>query len=156
MGIRAIRFNETGPAEILRWEEIDVPPPGPGEVRLKNKAIGINMKEIGERQGAYPGPPLPAIPGIEAAAQVVTVGDGVTEFRSGDRVAYATMPTGSYCEDRVLPAERLVHLPDEIDDETAAACMHKGMTVRYLVKKTFPGRRGDTILVHAAAGGVGL
>ncbi len=156
MGIRAIRFHETGPAEILRWEKIDVPPPGPGEVRLKNTAIGINMKEIGERQGAYPGPPLPAIPGIEAAAQVVTVGDGVTEFRGGDRVAYATMPTGSYCEERVLPAERLVHLPDEIDDETAAACMHKGMTVRYLVKKTFPVRRGDTILVHAAAGGVGL
>ena len=87
MGIRAIRFHETGSAEILQWEEIDVPPPGPGEVRLKNKAIGINMKEIGERQGAYPGPPLPAIPGIEAAAQVVTVGDGVTDFRSGDRVA---------------------------------------------------------------------
>jgi NADPH2:quinone reductase len=152
----AIRYHATGGPDVLKWEEIEVPAPGPGEVRLRHTAIGINMKEIGERLGEYPSPPLPAIPGIEAAAVVVDIGDGVTGFKPGDRVGYATMPTGSYCEERVLPAERLLMIPDGIDDETIAAGLHKGMTVRYLVRKTFPIRRGDTVLVHAAAGGTGL
>lgn len=156
MSTKAIRYHETGSPDVLKWEDVDVPAPGPGAVRLRHTAIGVNMKEIGERQGAYPSPPLPAIPGIEASAIVIEVGDGVTEFNSGDRVAYAAMPTGSYCQERVFPAERLIRIPDEIDDETIASCLHKGMTVRYLVRKTFPVRSGDTILIHAAAGGTGL
>lgn len=156
MGIRAIRYYQTGSPDVLKWEEMEVAAPGHGEVRLRHTAIGVNMKEIGERQGAYPSPPLPTIPGIEAAAVVVETGPGVTGFTSGDRVAYAGMPTGSYCEERNFPAERLIPIPDGIDDETIASCLHKGMTVRYLVRKTFPIRRGDTVLVHAAAGGTGL
>ncbi len=151
----AIRYHETGEPDVLKWEEVDVPDPGPGEVRIRNTAIGVNMKEIGERQGDYPSPPLPTIPGIEAAAVVMDVGDGVSEFKPGDRIGYATMPTGSYCNERVLPADRLIAIPDGIGDETIAAGLHKGMTVRYLVRKTFPIRRGDTVLVHAAAGGTG-
>jgi NADPH2:quinone reductase len=151
----AIRYHETGEPDVLKWEEVDVPDPGPGEVRIRNTAIGVNMKEIGERLGDYPGPPLPTIPGIEAAGVVIGVGYGVTEFKTGDRVGYATMPTGSYCTERVLPADRLITIPDGIDDETIAAVLHKGMTARYLVRKTFPIRRGDTVLVHAAAGGTG-
>ena len=153
---KAIRFYETGGPDVLRWEDVDVSDPGPGEVRLRHTAIGVNMKEIGERQGAYPSPPLPTIPGIEAAAVVTHAGEGVKDLMQGDRVAYATMPTGSYCGERVMSADRLVRIPDDIDDETVAASLHKGMTVRNLVRKTFPVRRGDTILVHAAAGGTGL
>ena len=153
---KAIRFHETGAADVLKWEDVEVPPPGPGEVRLRNTLIGINMKEIGERSGDYPPPPLPAIPGIEAAAVVTETGDGVEDLAVGDRVAYATMPTGSYCEERVLPADRVVALPDGVTDEQAAGAMHKGMTTRYLVKRTYEVKPGDTVLVHAAAGGVGL
>lgn len=152
----AIRFHQIGGPEVLRWEEVEVPEPGPGEVRLRNTAIGVNMKEIGERSGAYPCPPLPDIPGIEAAAVVLETGAGVTELAPGDRVGYATMPTGSYCQERVLAADRLVKLPADIDDITVAAGLHKGMTARYLVRKSHAVRRGDTILVHAAAGGTGL
>lgn len=155
MKTHAIRYHATGGPEVLRWEEVDVPAPGPGEVLLQNTMIGVNMKEIGERQGAYPGPPLPAIPGIEAAAVVLEVGPGVTDFKPGDRVCYATMPTGSYCQHRILPADRLIALPDDISDELAAAAIHKGMTARYLVRKTFVVGGGQTILVHAAAGGTG-
>lgn len=152
----AIRFHQIGGPDVLRWEEVEVPEPGPGEVRLRNTAIGVNMKEIGERSGAYPCPPLPDIPGIEAAAVVLEIGAGVTELAPGDRVGYATMPTGSYCQERVLAADRLVKLPADIDDTTVAAGLHKGMTARYLVRKSHAVRRGDTILVHAAAGGTGL
>ncbi|MCX7172082.1 MAG: quinone oxidoreductase [Proteobacteria bacterium] len=152
----AIHFHQIGGPEVLRWEQVEVPQPGPGEVRLRNTAIGVNMKEIGERSGAYPCPPLPDIPGIEAAAVVLETGAGVTELAPGDRVGYATMPTGSYCQERVLAADRLVKLPADIDDITVAAGLHKGMTARYLVRKSHAVRRGDTILVHAAAGGTGL
>ena len=155
MKTNAIRFHTVGDPDVLRWEEIEVPPPGRGEVRLRNVVIGVNMKEIGERQGAYPCPPLPTVPGIEAAAVVVETGAGVSEFKPGDRVCYATVPTGSYCEQRVLPAERLIALPDDISDELAAATIHKGMTARYLVRKTFVVGAGHTVLVHAAAGGTG-
>ena len=152
----AIRYHQNGEADVLKWEKINVPAPGPREVLLRNTAIGVNMKEIGERKGDYPCPPLPVIPGIEAAAVIIGLGNEVTEFKVGDRVGYATLPAGSYSEERVLPADRLIAIPDDIDDETIAACLHKGMTVRYLVRKTFPIRRGDTVLVHAAAGGTGL
>lgn len=152
----AIRYHQNGEADVLKWEKIDIPAPGPREVRLRNTAIGVNMKEIGERKGDYPCPPFPVIPGIEAAAVIIGLGDEVTEFKVGDRVGYATLPAGSYSEERVLPVERLIAIPDGIDDETIAACLHKGMTVRYLVRKTFPIRRGDTVLIHAAAGGTGL
>lgn len=114
------------------------------------------MKEIGERQGIYPGPPLPAVPGIEAAGVIERLGAEVSEFQVGQRVCYATMPTGSYCEWRNMPADRLIAVPDGLDEQTVAAVLHKGMTVRYLVRKTFAIRRGDTVLVHAAAGGTGL
>ena len=159
MCIRDSRYHETGGPDVLRGEEIPLAPPGPEEARLRHLAIGVNMKEIGERQGAYPSPPLPTIPGIEAAAEVVAVGELASErygIRAGDRVGYATMPTGSYCRERNLDASRLVPIPDDIDDETVAAGFHKGMTVRYLVRKTYPVRPGDTVLVHAAAGGTGL
>jgi NADPH2:quinone reductase len=146
----------TGPPEVLRWEEMDVPSPGAGEVLLANKAIGTGLKETGERRGIYPCPPLPAIPGIAAAATVLEVGPGVTELNPGDRVAYATLPAGSYCEQRVLPADRLVPLPDDIDYETAAAVINKGITAHFLACKTYSIRAGDTVLIHAAAGGVGL
>lgn len=152
----AIRYHQNGESDVLKWEKIDIPAPGPREVRLRNTAIGVNMKEIGERKGDYPCPPFPVIPGIEAAAVIIGLGDEVTEFKVGDRVGYATLPAGSYSEERVLPVERLIAIPDGIDDETIAACLHKGMTVRYLVRKTFPIRRGDTVLIHAAAGGTGL
>ncbi|MCA9458650.1 MAG: quinone oxidoreductase, partial [Nitrospira sp.] len=152
----AIRYHQNGEADVLKWEKIDIPAPGPREVRLRNTAIGVNMKEIGERKGDYPCPPFPVIPGIEAAAVIIGLGDEVTEFKVGDRVGYATLPAGSYSEERVLAVERLIAIPDGIDDETIAACLHKGMTVRYLVRKTFPIRRGDTVLIHAAAGGTGL
>lgn len=155
MKTHAIRFHTTGDPDVLRWEEIDLAPPGPGEVLLGNTVIGVNMKEIGERQGDYPCPPLPTVPGIEAAAVVLETGAGVSDFKVGDRVCYATMPTGSYAEKRVLPADRLIALPDDISDEVAAATIHKGMTVRYLVRKTFPITAGQTILAHAAAGGTG-
>jgi NADPH2:quinone reductase len=151
----AIRYHTTGGPDVLRWEQVDVARPGPGEVLLQNTMIGVNMKEIGERQGAYPGPPLPAIPGIEAAAVVLETGPGVTAFKAGDRVCYATMPTGSYAQHRLLAADRLIALPDDISDEVAAASIHKGMTARYLVRKTFPIQPGQTVLVHAAAGGTG-
>ncbi len=152
----AIRYHETGDPDVLRWEQVDVPAPGVGEVLVKNTAIGVGLKETGERKGIYPCPPLPAIPGITAAAEVADTGPEVTDLNPGDRVAYAGLPPGSYCEQRVMPADRLVRLPDDIDDATAAAIFHKGMTARFLVRKTYAINAGDTVLVHAAAGGVGL
>ncbi len=152
----AIRYHETGDPDVLRWEQLDVPAPGVGKVLVKNTAIGVGLKETGERKGIYPCPPLPAIPGITAAAEVLDTGPEVTDLNPGDRVAYAGLPPGSYCEQRVMPADRLVRLPDDIDDATAAAIFHKGMTARFLVRKTYAINAGDTVLVHAAAGGVGL
>ena len=152
----AIRYHETGDPDVLRWEQVDVPAPGVGEVLVRNTAIGVGLKETGERKGIYPCPPLPAIPGITAAAEVLDTGPEVTDLNPGDRVAYAGLPPGSYCEQRVMPAERLVRLPDDIDDTTAAAIFHKGMTARFLVRKTYAINAGETVLVHAAAGGVGL
>lgn len=155
-GNHGIRFHRVGAPDVLQWELLPKPSPAAGQVLIRHTAIGVNMKEVGERQGSYPCPPLPTVPGIEAVGIVEEVGDEALGFRRGQRVCYASMPTGSYCEYRIMPADRVVAVPDDLDDEIVAATLHKGMTVRYLVRKTFPIRRGDTILVHAAAGGTGL
>ncbi len=153
--VHAIRMHETGGPEVLRWEEIELPPPGPGEVRVRHTAIGLNFIDTYRRSGLYP-TPLPAIPGTEAAGVVEAVGEGVTELDVGDRVAYATGPTGAYAEARNVVADVLVKLPDTIGDRTAAAALLKGMTAHYLLEIGRVKEQNPTILVHAAAGGVGL
>lgn len=152
----AIRMHELGGPEVLQWEPADAGDPGAGEVRVRHSAIGLNYIDVYFRTGLYQGPDLPFIPGVEAAGVVDAVGPQVDDFHEGDRVAYALGPPGAYCDYRVLPAERLVALPDGIDDRTAAAMMLKGMTAQYLLKQTHPITPGETILFHAAAGGVGL
>ena len=152
---KAFRFHEAGGAEVLRWEDIDVGAPGAGEVRLRQTAVGLNFIDIYHRSGLYP-LPLPSGIGLEAAAVVEAVGAEVTEFAVGDRVAYAAPPLGAYAEARLMPADRLVKLPDGVDDQTAAAMMLQGMTAQYLLRRTYSVKAGDTILFHAAAGGVGL
>jgi NADPH2:quinone reductase len=154
MKTNAIRVHEPGGPEVLKWEEIDVPAPGPGEVLLRQTAIGLNFIDVYHRTGLYP-LPLPLIPGQEGAGVVEAIGDGVQTLKLGDRVAYATLP-GGYAEARLAPADRVVKLPDTIDDRTAAAMMLQGLTARYLLRDVYPVSRDDTILVHAAAGGVGL
>ena len=151
----AIRIHSTGGPEVLSWEEIEIPRPGPDEALVRHTAIGLNFIDTYHRTGLYP-LELPATPGLEAAGTVVEVGDGVTEVVPGDRVVYAGGPPGAYAELRVLPAKKLVVLPDGIDDRTAAASMLKGMTAEYLLRRTYPVRAGETVLIHAAAGGVGL
>lgn len=153
---RAIRIHQTGGPEVLEVEEIAEPEPDNGEVLLRHTAIGLNYIDVYFRTGLYKGPELPFTPGMEGAGIIEAVGAGVTDLRPGDRVAYASAPLGSYAEHRVFPADRLVPLPDQIDDQTAAAVMLKGMTAHYLLRKTRPIEAGDTILFHAAAGGVGL
>jgi NADPH2:quinone reductase len=144
---------------VLKWEEVELPPPGAGEVRLRHEAVGLNYIDTYHRGGVYK-MPLPTGIGSEAAGIVEAVGNGVTEFSVGDRVAYAVgaplQPVGSYSEVRNIPAARLVKIPDGIASETAAAMMLKGMTVSYLLKRTFKVKPGDTVVFHAAAGGVGL
>ncbi|CAA0091597.1 Quinone oxidoreductase 1 [Starkeya nomas] len=152
----AIRIHETGGPEVLKYEEISLGSPGPGEVRLRHTAIGLNFIDTYFRSGLYPVPQgLPFIPGNEAAGIVVEVGEGVGDLKPGDRVAYGSS-LGAYCTERIISAAVLVKLPETISDETAAAMMLKGMTARYLLRQTFKVKAGDTILVHAAAGGVGL
>lgn len=150
----AIRIHAFGGPEVLRWEEVEVRAPRPGEVRLRHEAIGLNYVEVVQRTGAFPFR-LPFIPGNEAAGVVEAVGDGVTEFSVGDRVAYAPVP-GAYSEARVIPAERLVALPESINFETAAGMMLQGMTAQYLLRQIYKVAKGDVVLVHAAAGGMGL
>lgn len=150
----AIRLHAFGGPEVLNWEEIDLPAPGPNEALIRQTAIGLNFIEIYQRTGLYP-LPLPLVLGQEGAGVVEAVGPGVTDVKVGDRVAYASGPSGAYAEKRLYPADRLVPLPDGLDDKTAAAIMLGGMTARYLVKETFPLKPGHTILFHAAAGGVG-
>ncbi|HLX26939.1 MAG TPA: quinone oxidoreductase [Casimicrobiaceae bacterium] len=152
---QAIRFHQTGGPEVLKLETIDVPPPGPGEVRVRNTAIGVNFIEAYQRSGLYQ-LPLPSGVGSEAAGVVEAVGPGVEGLAKGDRVASCLGPVGAYSTERNVPADRLVKLPAGIDDRTAAALMLKGLTVEYLFNETYPLKRGDTILFHAAAGGVGL
>ena len=153
---KAIRIHETGGAEVLRYEDVEVGRPGPGEVRLKQSAIGLNFIDVYLRSGLYPLPSLPCVIGLEAAGTVEEVGAGVGDFAPGDRVAYASPPPGAYAEERLMPADRLVALPDEISDRQAAAMMLQGMTVEYLIRRTYRVEPSDTVLFHAAAGGVGL
>jgi NADPH2:quinone reductase len=156
MNTKAIRVHEHGGPEVLKWEDIPLPEPGPGEVRLRHRAIGLNFVEIYFRTGLYPPPHLPYVPGTEAAGVVEALGPGVSEFRVGDRVAYCGGPFGAYSEARVIPAKFLVPIPAGIDEATAAASMLKGLTAHYLLFSTYQVKAGDQILVHAAAGGVGL
>lgn len=151
----AIRIHAPGGPEVLTFEEVTVGAPGPGEARVRHTAIGLNYIDTYHRSGLYP-LPLPAGIGVEAAGVVEAVGPGVDWLKPGDRVAYGGTAPGSYATERVLPADRLVKIPDGIDDVTAATLMLKGLTVQYLFRQTFPLRGGETILFHAAAGGVGL
>jgi len=150
----AIRIHETGGPEVLKWEEVEVGEPGPGQVKLRQEAAGLNFIDVYHRTGLYK-QELPFIPGTEGAGVVESLGEGVTNLKAGDRVAYAG-PIGGYAEKRLIPAERLVRLPDGVSTELAAAIMLQGMTVHMLVRRVHPVQAGETILVHAAAGGVGL
>jgi len=152
----AIRIHRTGGPDVLQLDELPVGAPGPGQVLLRHTAIGINYIDTYHRSGLYPVASLPSGLGMEAAGVVEAVGEGVTEVAVGDRVAYAGGPLGAYAGRRVFPAGRLVPLPEHVSDEVAAAVLLKGMTVEYLVRRTFPVKPGQTVLLHAAAGGVGL
>jgi NADPH2:quinone reductase len=152
---RAIRIYEHGGPEVLRLEEIEIPEPGPGEVRMRHAAIGVNFRDTYDRTGLYP-LSLPASLGVEVAGVVDAVGEGVTDLRVGDRAAYAGEPMGAYATAGVYPADRVVPLPDGVTDEDAAAVLLKGLTVWFLFRLVRELRSGDTILFHAAAGGVGL
>ncbi|WP_419660542.1 Gor: NADPH-quinone oxidoreductase [Desulfosarcina variabilis str. Montpellier] len=152
---KAIIIHETGGPDVLRWENIDPGKPGPGDVCLRQEAVGVNFIDVYHRTGLYPLPSLPAVPGLEGAGVVEAVGAGVTGFKPGDRVAYAGVPPGAYAEVRCIPAHRLVPLPDGISTRKAAGMMLRGMTARYLLFGCYPVKAGDRILIHAAAGGVG-
>jgi NADPH:quinone reductase len=151
--MRAIRIHQPGGPEAMKLEEVDLPKPGKGEVRLRQHAVGVNFVDVYHRTGFYP-MPMPLTPGTEGAGEVVEVGAGVKDLKPGDRVAYAG-PAGSYAEERNIPAAFLVKLPRAISYETGAAMMLKGMTAQYLLRQTYKVKDGDWILVHAAAGGVG-
>lgn len=152
---RAILVRELGGPGVLEWGAVELGEPGPGEAVVRHAAIGLNFIDVYFRNGTYPGPACPFVPGTEAAGTVEAVGPGVEDVAVGDRVAYACRPLGAYSEARVVPADRLVRLPDGIEFEQAAALMLKGMTAQYLLRRSYPVRAGETILVHAAAGGVG-
>jgi NADPH2:quinone reductase len=152
---KAVRFHKTGGPEVLQVDEVPVGDPGPGQARIRHTAIGVNFIDTYQRSGLYP-LPLPSGAGNEGAGVVEAVGPGVTIVKAGDRVAYTGVPPGSYCETRLYPADRLVKLPEGISDEQGAAMMLKGMTVQYLIHRTYAVKPGDTVLWHAAAGGVGL
>lgn len=151
----AVRLKKQGGPEVMQLEEVLVPPPGPGEATLKHTAVGLNFIDVYQRSGHYP-LQLPSGLGQEAAGVVTAVGPGVSSVRVGERVAYAGAPLGAYAEARNYPAERLVPVPEGVSDEAAAASLLKGLTAWYLVRRTFKVERGQTVLVHAAAGGVGL
>jgi NADPH2:quinone reductase len=151
--VKAVRIHRYGGPEVMTYEDVEVGDPGPGEVRIRNKAIGVNYIDTYFRTGMYPST-LPVVLGNEAAGEVVAVGEGVRDLKRGDRVAYV-ITFGGYSEERIAPAKSVVKLPDGVSDETAAAMMLKGMTAQYLLHRTYKVKRGDTILFHAAAGGVG-
>ena len=151
----AIRFHQTGGPEVLRWEEVPVGDPAADEVRLRHEAVGLNYIDTYQRSGLYP-LPLPSGLGQEGAGVVEAVGKDVRDFRPGDRVAYAGGPVGSYSQQRCLPAARLLKLPESIDFRTGAAMMLQGLTTAYLLRRTYAVQPGDAVLIHAAAGGVGL
>jgi len=152
---KAIRFHKTGGPEVLQLDEVAVGDPGPGQARVRQTAIGVNFLDTYQRSGLYP-IQLPSGAGNEGAGVVEAVGAGVTLVKAGDRVAYTGAPSGSYCDVRLYPADRLVKTPEGISDEQAASIMLKGMTAHYLIHRTYAVKRGDTVLFHAAAGGVGL
>ena len=153
--VKAIRVHKTGGPEVLQLEDVTLPPPGPGELLVRNRAIGLNFIDTYFRTGLYAAPQLPFVPGNEAAGEVLAVGANVTEFKPGDRVAYvATL--GSYAEERIVAVNSTVALPEAVSFEAAASMMLKGMTAEYLLHRTYKVKPGDTILVHAAAGGTGL
>jgi NADPH2:quinone reductase len=152
---KAIRLSRTGGPEVLEYVDVEVGEPGPGEARVRQHAIGVNFIDVYFRTGLYP-MPLPSGLGQEGAGVVEAVGDGVTHVKAGDRVVYAGRPNGAYSEVRTMPADILVRLPDEIASDTAAAMMLQGLTVQYLFNRTYKIKAGETILFHAAAGGVGL
>jgi len=152
---KAIRIHEHGGPEVLKYEDVDLGDVGPGEVRLRHNAIGLNFIDVYQRTGLYPLGDLPKTLGMEAAGVIEEVGSDVEDFKAGDRVAYA-MGLGSYSEERIWSTDRLVKLPDSIEDQTAAAMMLQGMTAYYLINRTYQVKAGDTILFYAAAGGVGL
>jgi NADPH2:quinone reductase len=151
----AVRFHQTGGPEVMRLEDVEVGDPGPGEVRVRHVAVGLNFADTYFRSGLYPAA-LPAGLGVEAAGVVEAVGPGVTGFAPGDRVAYTGSPLGAYSTSRVMPPHSLVKLPEDIAFETAAAMMMRGLTSAYLLRRIWPLQAGDTVLLHAAAGGVGL
>ena len=150
----AIRIHEVGGPDVLRWEDIEVGEPGPGQVKLRQEAVGLNFIDVYHRTGLYP-QAMPFTPGTEGAGVVEAVGSDVAHFKKGDRVAYASA-IGGYAEERLIDADRVVKLPKDISTEQAAAMMLQGMTAQMLLRSVFPVAKGDTILVHAAAGGVGL
>jgi len=151
----AIRFHQTGGPEVLRWENVPIGEPGPGEARIRHVAVGLNFADTYFRTGLYPAK-LPSGIGMEGSGVVEAVGADVTHVRAGDRVAYTGSPLGAYSTGRVMPAASLVKLPEEISFETAAAMMMRGLTSAYLMRRIYPWKKGDTFLIHAAAGGVGL
>jgi NADPH:quinone reductase len=153
--VKAIRIHENGGPEVLRFEDVKLPEPGPGQARVRHTAIGVNFIDTYHRTGLYK-LPLPSGLGVEAAGLVEAVGPGVTQARPGDRVAYVARPPGAYAEAAIVPADRLVLVPDGVSDEVAAAAMLKGMTVWMLVRRIHAVKPGETVLFHAAAGGVGL
>jgi NADPH2:quinone reductase len=152
----AIRIHETGGPDKMVWEDIPLPAPKPGEALVRHKAVGLNFIDVYFRTGLYKAPSLPAIIGMEGAGIVEAVGEGVAEVAVGDRVAYATGPIGAYAEARTIKADRLVKLPEGISFDQGAAMMLQGMTAAFLIRKCYPVQAGQTVLVHAAAGGVGL
>ncbi len=153
---KAIRIHAHGGPDAMRWEDVPTPEPGPAEALVHHTAVGLNYIDVYFRTGLYKIPTMPATLGMEAAGVVRAVGADVQDVKVGDRVAYATAPIGAYATDRVISADRLVKLPDGIDDQTAAAMMLQGLTAQYLLRRTYKVQPGDPILVHAAAGGVGL
>ena len=153
---KAMKVYEVGNPEMMIWEDVEPEVPGQGQVLLRHTMVGLNFIDVYFRKGVYPAPGFPFVPGLEGAGVVEQVGSGVSDLAVGDRVAYASAPLGAYSEMRLMPADRLVRMPDSIDDVTAAAMMLKGLTVQYLLRQVYQVKAGDTILFHAAAGGVGL
>lgn len=152
---KAIRYDQPGGPEVMKWVDVEVGAPQAGQVRIRQHAVGLNYIDVYFRTGLYP-QPLPGGLGMEAAGEVTAVGDGVSALKPGDRVAYVSPPPGAYAQERVLPADKVVRLPDGVSYDDAASVMLQGLTAQYLLRRTYPVKAGDTILIHAAAGGVGL
>lgn len=151
-----MQVYEIGEPSVMKWEDVDPGNPDSNEVLVRHTGVGLNFIDVYFRRGIYPPPGFPFVPGLEGAGVVEQIGDDVSDLAVGDRVAYASPPLGAYAEQRLMPANRLVKIPDEIDDVTAAAMMLKGLTAQYLLRQVYQVKSGDTILFHAAAGGVGL